>query len=335
MRPSAQSPHVDPVDCRSARPVGANPGGSSGPLYRALHPPAPTRPSTSSVVGCGPRRPCGRSAGRGRPPSCARMNACTAATPRAGSGSAGSCHTMSSVIRSVHRPRVVVVPRGQVAGAEGVEVERGRGGGHGPTLRPPVRGSQDRPDPRVVCVGAEGLGLWRAGPVAGHGLRLRKLRLTPCPAPPARGPSLPGRAPSLASRSASVTPSRPQLLRRARAPPLSAGASARPWSASALASHRVRWRFPRARHAAVGRRNPRPPRASGPRRRLPSRGSESAPVDTKTLASRLGQASRGRWRRRPHLPWSGSVLAVDLVEAECQQAGARGLDALLGAESTE
>ena len=40
---------------------------------------------------------------------------------------------------------------------------------------------------------------------AGHGLRLRKLRLTPCPAPPARGPSLPGRAPPSAPRSARVT----------------------------------------------------------------------------------------------------------------------------------
>jgi hypothetical protein len=60
-------------------------------------------------------------------------------------------------------------------------------------------------------------GWWRAGPVAGHGLRLRKLRLTPCPAPPARGPSLPGRAPSLVLRSASVTSSHRQLLRRIRA----------------------------------------------------------------------------------------------------------------------
>ena len=48
------------------------------------------------------------------------------------------------------------------------------------------------------------LAWWRAGPVAGHGLRLRRLRLRACPAPPARTPSLPGRAPPSASRSASV-----------------------------------------------------------------------------------------------------------------------------------
>jgi hypothetical protein len=54
--------------------------------------------------------------------------------------------------------------------------------------------------------------LWRAGPVAGHGLRLRRLRL--------RGVSRATRSsivfarpvPSLCSRSRASTPSRPQLL---------------------------------------------------------------------------------------------------------------------------
>ena len=64
----------------------------------------------------------------------------------------------------------------------------------------------------------QALGLWRAGPVAGHGLRLRKLRLRPCPAPPARGASLPGRVPSRAAV-------RGRLLLRGRS---SCGAPVRP-----------------------------------------------------------------------------------------------------------
>ena len=63
-------------------------------------------------------------------------------------------------------------------------------------------------------------GWWRAGPVAGHGLRLRKLRLTPCPAPPARGSSLPGRALSLPSRSAGVTAFRGRSSRAGLVRPL-------------------------------------------------------------------------------------------------------------------
>ena len=43
----------------------------------------------------------------------------------------------------------------------------------------------------VCCWVLWALGLWRAGPVGGHGLRLRRLRLRACPPPPARTPSLP------------------------------------------------------------------------------------------------------------------------------------------------
>ena len=67
-----------------------------------------------------------------------------------------------------------------------------------------VRADVDGEDPEVAR-GRRAVGRRRAGPVAGHGLRLRKLRLTPCPAPPARGSSLPGRARSRLSRSAGVT----------------------------------------------------------------------------------------------------------------------------------
>jgi hypothetical protein len=89
-----------------------------------------------------------------------------------------------------------------------------------------------------------GAGHW---PVAGGScrritlLRLRRLRLRTCPPPPARASSLPGRAPARASRSASVysfatsapAPNRCATAFRRRTAP--------PWSASALASQRVRW----------------------------------------------------------------------------------------------
>ena len=78
-----------------------------------------------------------------------------------------------------------------------------------PKSSPPPTTSASSPA-RSSCrtrqIGPRAVGWWRAGPVAGHGLRLRKLRLTPRLAPPARTTSLPGRAPSSASRSAGVTP---------------------------------------------------------------------------------------------------------------------------------
>ena len=96
------------------------------------------------------------------------------------------------------------------------------------------------------------VGWRRAGPVAGHGLRLRKLRLSAVSRAtrPSTVLARPGSTARAAVRERRLT-SRPQLLRRVLAPRLSAKASAQPWSASALANHRVRWRFPRT---TTGRR---------------------------------------------------------------------------------
>jgi hypothetical protein len=86
------------------------------------------------------------------------------------------------------------------------------------------RGRFRRP---LTCAGASrAIGLWRAGPVAGHGLRLRRRRL--------RGVSRAtcsrivfarqGASAGVAVRGR-LRPSRPQLLRRFGAPVLSAGVS--------------------------------------------------------------------------------------------------------------
>ena len=88
-----------------------------------------------------------------------------------------------------------------------------------------VRAHLDGEDPEVAQ-GRRAVGRRRAGPVAGHGLRLRKLRL--------RGVSRATRPGAVFARPGALArvavrrrllPSRPQLLRRLGAPPLSAGVS--------------------------------------------------------------------------------------------------------------
>jgi hypothetical protein len=79
--------------------------------------------------------------------------------------------------------------------------------------------------------------LWRAGPVGGHDLGLRRLRPRPRPPPPAREPSLPGQARASRRGPCASTPPRPKPLRRVRARCLRRGI-APPWSDSALASQR-------------------------------------------------------------------------------------------------
>ena len=104
--------------------------------------------------------------------------------------------------------------------------------------------------------GRPALGRWRAGPVAGHGLRLRRLRL--------RGVSRATRPNTVFARPGSTVhvAVRERDCLRGRsscaglgASALSAGVSPPLWSASASASHRVRSRSPRkpTRH----RRTPR------------------------------------------------------------------------------
>ena len=88
-------------------------------------------------------------------------------------------------------------------------------------------------------------GWWRAGPVAGHGLRLRKLRLTRVSAATRPNAVLawPGSTVRVAVRSRlllCVLSSCAGLLRAALRP-----SDAATWSASASASHRVRSRSPR------------------------------------------------------------------------------------------
>ena len=90
---------------RSRRPSSRAPWARTpadpGAAVRALHPPGPATwsPSTSGAAG---RPSSNRRSGKASP--AARMNSCTAATPRAGSGSAGSAHTTSSVTRSAIAP---------------------------------------------------------------------------------------------------------------------------------------------------------------------------------------------------------------------------------------
>ena len=124
------------------------------------------------------------------------------------------------------RPRLE--PHAQQTGAPGQAARKSMVGVAPLAAEPGVHGPHEprqhracshalRSGARGAVIHARRAARWRAGPVAGHGLRLRKLRLRACPAPPARTSSLPGRAPSSAPRSAGVTPSLPQLLRRALA----------------------------------------------------------------------------------------------------------------------
>ena len=91
----------------------------------------------------------------------------------------------------------------------------------------PARGRDAAARALSAAALARALGLWRAGPVAGHGLRLRRLRLRGV-SRATRSRIVFARPGSIAVlRSVSATPSRPQLLWRAGTPVLSARVSRR------------------------------------------------------------------------------------------------------------
>ena len=136
-------------------------------------------------------------------------------------------------------------------------------------------------------------------------LRLRRLRLRTCPPPPARASSLP--RPGTRARGAvrkRLQPSRPQLLRRAHTPMLSAGASRDRDLPPRLASQRC---------AAVPSEGQRRPGRGAPL--LPSRGRDSA-----SRAERRGQALVGSSRpwRSPACTRSSSATTPPPTGHSCQ-----------------
>jgi hypothetical protein len=157
------------------------------------------------------------------------------------------------------------------------------------------------------------LGLWRAGPVAGHGLRLRRLRLRGvsratrpncrlCPAGhhrPCRGP----RASTAFAAAAPVVRRYARALRPRIAPP---------WSASALASQRVRPHLPTVECR-------RTVRVLGEARLLLTRAEATAGVDssaTREVTRRLEQSGMRSPRNR-----SGREECNAQAQRRCQQIG--------------